>query len=145
MRDLPNRKRRRFKTLDAAAQRMREVNNRLSDEQARHLALHGTNRDEDGMYAWKFDSYVNAMSPYPSRAETTVNVWSLITCPALLIGGGDSKAPDVEKDGRLQAFRNAQARTIPNAGHHVHHDQLEYLLQVVREFLGRSDTHRRLS
>lgn len=136
MRDLPNRKRRRFKTLDAAAQRMREVNNRLSGEQARHLALHGTNRDEDGMYAWKFDSYVNAMSPYPSRAETTLNVWNLITCPALLIGGEDSNAPDVEKDERLQAFRNAQARTIPNAGHHVHHDQLEYLLQVIREFLG---------
>ena len=136
MRDLPNRERRRFKTLDAAAQRMREVNNCLSGEQARHLALHGTNRDEDGMYAWKFDSYVDAMSPYPSRAETTLNVWNLITCPALLIGGEDSNAPDVEKDERLQAFRNAQARTIPNAGHHVHHDQLEYLLQVIREFLG---------
>ena len=136
MRDLPNRKRRRFKTLDAAAQRMREVNTRLSDEQARHLTLHGTNRDEDGMYSWKFDSYVNAMSPYPSRPESTLDVWSLITCPVLLISGGDSNAPDLEKDERLQAFRNAQARTIPIAGHHVHHDQLEYLLQVVREFLG---------
>ena len=65
-----------------------------------------------------------------------MNVWNLITCPALLIGGEDSNAPDVEKDERLQAFRNAQTRTILNAGHHVHHDQLEYLLQVVREFLG---------
>ena len=136
MRNLASQQRRRYKTLDEAAQRMREVNTRLSDEQARHLALHGTNRDEDGMYSWKFDSYVNAMSPYPSRPESTLDVWSLITCPVLLIRGGDSKAPDVEKDGRLQAFRNAQARTIPNAGHHVHHDQLGYLVQVVREFLG---------
>ena len=86
--------------------------------------------------SWKLDSYVNAMSPYPSRTETTLNVWNLITCPALLVRGGDSKAPDLEKDERLQAFSNAQARTIPNAGHHVHHDQLEYLVQVVREFLG---------
>ena len=87
------------------------------------------------MYTWKFDSYVNAMSPYPSRAESTLDVWSLITCPALLIRGGDSNAPNLEKDERLQAFRNAQARTIPNAGHQVHHDKLEYLLQVLREFL----------
>jgi len=136
MRNLATQQRRRYKTLDEVAQRMREVNVRLSDEQARHLALHGTNRDEDGMYTWKFDSYVNAMSPYPSRAESTLDVWSLITCPALLIRGGDSNAPDPEKDERLQAFRNAQARTIPNAGHRVHHDKLEHLLQVVREFLG---------
>ena len=135
MRDLPNRKRRRFKTLDAAAQRMREVNNRLSDEQARHLALHGTNRDEDDMYSWKFDSYVNAMSPYPSRAESTLDIWSLITCPALLIRGGDSNVPDLETDERLQSFQNAQTKTIPNAGHRVHHDQLEHLLQVIRGFL----------
>ena len=140
MRKLASQQRRRYKTLDEVAQRMREVNVRLSDEQARHLALHGTNLDEDGMYTWKFDSYVNAMSPYPSRAESTLDVWRLITCPALLIRGGDSKAPDLEKDERLQAFRNAQTRTIPNAGHRVHHDKLEYLLQVVREFLGRSDT-----
>ena len=140
MRKLASQQRRRYKTPDEAAQRMREVNTRLSDEQARHLALHGTNRDEDGMYSWKFDGYVHAMFPYPSRAESTLDVWSLITCPALLIRGGDSNAPDLEKDERLQAFQNAQARTIPNAGHWVHHDQLEYLLQVVREFLGRSDT-----
>ena len=135
MRNLATQQRRRYKTLDEVAQRMREVNVRLSDEQARHLALHGTNRDEDGMYTWKFDSYVNAMSPYPSRAESTLDVWSLITCPALLIRGGDSNAPDLEQDERLQAFQNAQARTIPNAGHQVHHDKLEYLLRVLREFL----------
>jgi len=88
------------------------------------------------MYAWKFDSYVNAMSPYSSRAETTLNVWKLITCPALLIGGEESNAPDIEKDEKLQVFRNAQVRTTPNAGRHVHHDQLEYVLQVIREFLG---------
>ena len=135
MRNLAKRKRRRYTTLNEAAQRMREVNTRLSDEQAHHLAFHGTNRDEDGMYVWKFDSYVNARSPYPSRAESTLDIWSLITCPALLIRGGDSNVPDLETDERLQSFQNAQTKTIPNAGHRVHHDQLEHLLQVVQGFL----------
>jgi pimeloyl-ACP methyl ester carboxylesterase len=136
MRHLAGQQRRRYRSLDEVARRMREVNGRLSHEQALHLALHGTNLDEDGLYSWKFDSYVNAVSPYPSRAESTLDVWSRITCPALLIRGADSSAPDLETDDRLQAFRIAQARTIPGAGHRVHHEQLERLLQVVREFLG---------
>jgi pimeloyl-ACP methyl ester carboxylesterase len=140
MRNLAGRQPRRYKTLDEAAQRLREVNARLSQEQAGHLALHGTKRNEDGTYAWKFDAYVNAMSAYPSRVEDTRDVWSRITCPVLLIRGADSKVPAPEKDDRIRAFLNAQTPTVPNAGHWVHQDQPEDFLEVVREFLDRPDT-----
>ncbi|MGH7960405.1 MAG: alpha/beta fold hydrolase [Candidatus Binatia bacterium] len=136
MRALAGRDPRRYKTLDEAVQRMREANPRLSPEQAYHLTVYGTNRNEDGTYVWKFDNYVRVLSPYLFNLADAQQIWSRITCPTLLIRGGDSWAPDPEKEPRGKAFRNATIATIPNAGHWVHHDQLEDFLRVVREFLG---------
>ena len=41
---------RRYESLDAAWRRMHEENPHLSREQARHLTVHGVNRNEDGTY-----------------------------------------------------------------------------------------------
>ncbi len=138
MRDLAGRQPRRYKTLDEAVKRMQEANTHLSEEQAYHLTLYGTNRNEDGTYTWKFDNYVRARSPYRFNVEDASDIWGRIICPTLLIRGAESWASDPDKDGRAKAFRNAQAVnvvTIPNAGHWVHHDQLDHFLRVVKEFL----------
>ena len=68
------------------------------------------------MYAWKFDSYVNAMSPYPSRPESTLDVWSLITCPVLLISGGDSNAPTWRKMNGARRFGMPRPGRSPTPG-----------------------------
>lgn len=136
MRELAGRLPRRYKTLAEAVGRMREANPRLTEEQAYHLTLHGTNRNEDGTYSWKFDNYVRAQSPYRFNVDDAWEIWGRITCPTLLVRGGESWASDPEKDGRAKAFRRATVVTIPNAGHWVHHDQLEHFLQAVRDFLG---------
>lgn len=133
---LASRQPRRYKTLDEAVQRTREAHPRLTQEQAYHLTFHGTNRNEDGTYTWKFDNFVRARSAYPFRVEETVELWSRITCPTLLLNGGGSFVTRVEHDERLRAFRNAQVQTVPKANHWVHHDQLEGFLRVVRGFLG---------
>jgi pimeloyl-ACP methyl ester carboxylesterase len=62
-------------------------------------------------------------------------LWSQIQCPVLLVRGTESWASDPEKDGRATAFRNYRLVNIENAGHWVHHDQLEVFLRIVREFL----------
>jgi pimeloyl-ACP methyl ester carboxylesterase len=51
------------------------------------------------------------------------------------IRGAASHASDPERDGRASAFRNRHVVTIANAGHWVHHDQLEAFLRVVEPFL----------
>ena len=135
MRDLAGRLPRRYQTLDEAIKRMREANTHLSEEQAYHLTIHGTHRNEDGTYTWKFDNYVRAHSPYRFNVEDAWDIWGRITCQTLLIRGAESWASDPEKDGRAKAFCNAQVVTIPNAGHWVHHDQLDHFLRVVSEFL----------
>lgn len=135
MRELASRQPRRYPTREAAAARMREVNAFLSEEQARHLTIHGVNRNEDGTFSWKFDNYVRANTPYRFDAEDMRALWGRIECPTLLVRGGDSWASDPEKDGRIEPFRHARAVTIPGAGHWVHHDRLDEFLRVVREFL----------
>jgi pimeloyl-ACP methyl ester carboxylesterase len=125
----------RYKSLDEAYARMREANPQLSLERARHLTIHGSYRDEDGTYLWKFDNYVRAASPYLFNMREARELWSQITCPVLLIRGTESWASDPNKDGRANAFHDATVVNIEGAGHWVHHDQLDEFLQVVREFL----------
>ncbi len=125
----------RYKSLDEAVQRMRDANPQLSPEQARHLTVHGSYRDEDGTYLWKFDNYVRAASPYLFNMNEARELWSRITCPTLLVRGCDSWASDPEKDGRATAFADYKLINIEKAGHWVHHDQLDLFLKAVQEFL----------
>jgi pimeloyl-ACP methyl ester carboxylesterase len=135
MRAFAGRRTHRYATLSEAVQRMRAANPRLNETMASHLTLHGTNRHEDGTYTWKFDNYVRASSPYDFNMADAREIWERITCPTLLIRGAASHASDPERDGRASAFYNRQVVTIANAGHWVHHDQLEAFLQVVEAFL----------
>jgi pimeloyl-ACP methyl ester carboxylesterase len=135
MRKLASRQPRRYPSIEAAAGRMREENAFLSEEQARHLTIHGVARNEDGTYSWKFDNYVRALSPYRFDVEEMRTLWGRISCPTLLIRGTESWASDPGKDGRLSAFHSARVVNVEGAGHWVHHDRLPEFLRVVREFL----------
>jgi pimeloyl-ACP methyl ester carboxylesterase len=135
MRELAARQPRRYPSIEAAAARMREENPFLSEEQARHLTVHGVNRNEDGTFSWKFDNYVRSFAPYRFDVDDMRALWTRIECPTLLVRGADSWASDPVKDGRIEPFRNARAITIPKAGHWVHHDQLDAFLAAVRGFL----------
>jgi pimeloyl-ACP methyl ester carboxylesterase len=135
MQGLARRHPRRYASLDEAVARMREANPRLTAEQARHLTIHGCYRDEDGTYLWKFDNYVRAASPYLFNMRDARELWGNITCPVLLFRGTESWASDPEKDGRATAFKSYRLINVPDAGHWVHHDQLETFLRETRRFL----------
>ena len=126
-----------FPNLDAAAARMKEANPFLSDEVARHLTLHGTNWNSDGSIIWKFDNYARAIPPYGHHMEDAVELFGKITSPVLLFWGLESFAPPPHSDPRVQAIRDCRLVEVPNAGHWVHHDQLDLFLRETGEFLGR--------
>jgi len=134
-RKLAGRMPRRYPTIEEAVVRMQQANPRLSDEQAWHLTVHGTNQNEDGSFSWKFDNYVRGFSPYLFNMGEAQNLWSRIERPVLLMRGDESFAGDPEKDGRAQNFPDARAVTVEKAGHWVHHDQLEVCLGHIRGFL----------
>src|SRR5204863_109675 len=134
MQGLARRHPRRYASLAEAVIRMRDANPRLTAEQAEHLTRSGVIRQEDGTYAWKFDNFVRAVSPYLFNLDDAREIWSHITCPVLLVRGDESWAPDPEADGRAKVFRNADIMTIARAGHWVHHDQLEGYDAIERGF-----------
>jgi len=135
MQQMDRRQPRRYATLDQAVGRMQEANPHLTPELARHLTLHGTRRNEDGTYSWKFDNYVRIRSPYEFNIEDARVIWNQIRCPVLLMRGAESWTGDPEEDDRASAFHDYRSVLIENAGHWVHHDQLDRFLEVVSEFL----------
>lgn len=134
-RNISGRTPRRYPSLDEAFQRMQEENPHLRPEQARHLTIHGANQNEDGTYSWKFDNYVRAWPPFGLPNDEVHKLWSSITCPTMLVRGTESWASDPSVDGRAKHFQNATVENVENAGHWVHHDQLEVFMGLVEGFL----------
>lgn len=135
MHEMERRQPRRYTSVEDATRRMMEANPHLSPELAHHLTLKGTRRNDDSTLSWKFDNYVRIRSPYEFNLEDAQDLWSRIRAPVLLIKGTESWAPDPEKSGRAAAIQNYQSVIIRDAGHWVHHDQLDRFLDVVEEFL----------
>ena len=135
LRQLSGRIPKRYPTLEDAFQRMQQANPHLTEEQARHLTIHGSNQNEDGTYSWKFDNYMRAWSPIGLTARQTYALYRRISCPTLLVHGAESWASDPAEDGRLDYFQDACSVGVDNAGHWVHHDQLENFLTITNRFL----------
>jgi pimeloyl-ACP methyl ester carboxylesterase len=125
-----------YRTIAEAAERMSAHNKRLTPEQALHLASQGVKRNADGGYSWKFDEYQKARAPYRLSPDDHITLWSRITCPTLLLRGNESFLPDPATAGVLAHFRQAHLVTITGAGHWLHHDKLDEVLDVLRPFLG---------
>ena len=127
---------RKYPSIEAAYARMKEENAFLTDEQARHLTIHGASRNEDGTFSWKFDPYFNNWPFEDVPQERTDELWRAITCPMLLLYGADSWASNPERDGRLQTFtNNPRVIEFENAGHWLHHDQFDRFMAEIRAFL----------
>lgn len=135
MHEMERRKPRRYGTREEATKRMIEANPHLTAEMARHLTLHGTRMNEDGTFSWKFDNYVRIRSPYQFNLEDAMDIWGQIVAPTLLIKGAESWAPDPEKSGRVSSIRDRRTVVIEDAGHWVHHDQLDAVMDVILGFL----------
>jgi pimeloyl-ACP methyl ester carboxylesterase len=127
---------RKYATLRDAYQRMKEENTFLTDEQARHLTIHGASRNEDGTWTWKFDNYLNVWSATDLPTDQIVALWEAITCPMLLLWGRNSFASSPAGDGRLDHFPSARLVEYEDAGHWLHHDQFDRFMSDVKGFLG---------
>ncbi|WP_422061264.1 alpha/beta fold hydrolase [Sphingopyxis sp.] len=126
---------RRYATLDDALARMAAENAYLTPEQARHLTIHGINRNEDGSWSWKFDNYLNVWPIVDLPQADIEALWRAITCPTLLLYGADSWASNPEGDGRLEHFNTAKVIEFENAGHWLHHDQFDRFMSTLEAFL----------
>lgn len=135
LRKLSSRLVKKYETLEEAFQRMQNENPHLSEEQARHLTIHGSTQNEDGTFSWKFDNYVRTFPPTGIPFDEQWDMFGRITCPTLLVRGLESWASDPTKDGRIDNFNiKVDVAAFEDAGHWVHHDQLEPFVERARAF-----------
>lgn len=125
----------RYPTLESAHLRMKAMNGFLTEEQALHLTRHGTRRNEDGTWSWKFDNCLNVWPASDISYAEKTRLWELIACPVLLLYGADSFASNPAQDGRLRHFSNARLIEYENAGHWLHHDRFDRFINDVKAFL----------
>jgi pimeloyl-ACP methyl ester carboxylesterase len=134
---IAERKIRQLPAIADGAARMSGRNRRLTPEQALHLATHALKQNPEGGYSWKFDPYLRARAPYRLSLQDHAALWSRIQCPTLLLSGSESFLPDPETAGVLGNFRNAELVKIEGAGHWLHHDKADEVLDILRAFLER--------
>ncbi|MFT5889493.1 MAG: pimeloyl-ACP methyl ester carboxylesterase [Zhongshania sp.] len=125
----------RYPCIEDAIQRMHDENKHLSAEQARHLTIHGASQNEDGTYSWKFDNYCRRMAPMDIGEAQLCELITEIQCPTFLAWGTETFVSDPVKDGRFEYFNNAKIEYYKDAGHWLHHDQLDNFLSDVRAFI----------
>jgi pimeloyl-ACP methyl ester carboxylesterase len=136
---LEDRKPRRYGAIEEAAAQMRAHNARLTPELAQHLAAFGVRRNEDGTYSWKFDPRQRAMAPHRLLPEDHVSLWRRITCPTLLINAEESFLQGSRTAGLADYFQDVRIETIAGAGHWLHHEKPDDVLDSIRRFLGLVD------
>lgn len=125
----------RYADLESATARMKEANAFLSDEQARHLTIHGIAQNEDGTYTWRYDPHFWVWPPYDLADDDIRHLWTQITCPTLLLYGADSWASNPAEDGRSAYFSTAEVKLYQDAGHWLHHDQFDLFMSDLKSFL----------
>ena len=128
-----------YPTFAAAVARMREANPFLSEEVAEHLTLHGTNWNADGSLVWKFDNYTRVIHPFGLDLHEAVQLLERIECPTQLFWGMQSFARDPDVDPQAAAIRNKRIVKVDQAGHWLHHDQLELFLRETKSFLAANE------
>jgi pimeloyl-ACP methyl ester carboxylesterase len=124
-----------YPNLESAVARMQEVNPHLPHEIAEHLTRHGTNWNSDGSLTWKFDNYLRFFSPYGTNKQDLTDILSNITCPALLFWGRESFFSNPEESGLAQTIKDYRLVAVEQAGHWLHHDQLDLFLAETTKFL----------
>lgn len=138
-RGLEGREPRVYPTFASVVERVHEANRRLSPEMAEHLARWAA-RSVDGGYVWKYDPWLYARTPTEVRRPELPAFWARITCPVLHVVGEVSPMGRDRFEGRPAEayFPDARLVRVPDAGHYVHHDNLEGFDAALLAFLGAS-------
>lgn len=124
---------RRFASMDECVARMASANSHLSAAQARYLAEHGARRF-DNAYGWKYDPAVGNLLP-EDFAFHLADYWREISAETLLCWGPNGWTTNPSTDGTAACFRNHQSAVFENAGHWIHHDQLDDFVAALQAFL----------
>jgi len=123
-----------YSDLAAAEERVREANPRLPESFTPHLTEYAARPvgGDEGGYVWKYDWWVNGRTSMEIRRDELPRFWEAITCPVLLLFARETRVNQRTDAGTF--IKNSRTAYIEDAGHWLHHDQLEATLAQVKPF-----------
>jgi pimeloyl-ACP methyl ester carboxylesterase len=124
-----------YPSLQAAAERLRQLDPQCSEEKALFLAEKTTNETPQG-FVFKHDPLHVTRGPYPFRVDGAKEFWKRITCPILMVEGKDSvflEIPGVDE--RYASFPAHQRVQIEKAGHMMIRHAPEEVARLISSFL----------
>jgi pimeloyl-ACP methyl ester carboxylesterase len=130
-----------YASFDELASRLQQGNPRLPRERALFLAQHWGAATPDGRVALRSDPAHKRVNPILYRIEEAEACWRRVTAPMLWLEGTESQSlkwlrlDTAAYDARKRCFTALTERTIPDAGHMLHHDQPARLASAIEEFL----------
>jgi len=130
-----------YASFEELAARLQEGNPRLLRDRALYLAQHWGAATPDGRVALRSDPAHKRVNPVLYRIEEAEACWRKVAAPMLWVEGAESESlkwlrlDAAAYAARKRCFATLVARTIPGAGHMLHHDQPRELAATIEEFL----------
>jgi esterase len=130
-------------TIEAIIEKALQFNPRRDPKILRRSLMHALRQQPDGTWRWKYDRRrFQVLDQEKHRAERAAlgDGLSRITCPTLIVRGGESDV-FAEEDGIKLAARLPDGKfvTVPKAGHTVQGDNPKDLVAELRRFLTKAN------
>jgi esterase len=130
-------------TIEAIIEKALEFNPRRDPKILRRSLMHALRQQPDGTWKWKYDTRrFQALDQEKQRAARAAlaDGLSRITCPTLIVRGGESDVFHEEDGIRLaQRLPDGKFVTVPRAGHTVQGDNPKDLVAELRRFLTKAN------
>lgn len=132
-----------YDSFEAIIDRRRRLSPRIPDESLSAGTRHGTVRTDEG-WTWSADPRLaGRFYPWDTRYDRPVDVyrlWSGISCPVLLLSGGQAEAEHLtpNRDAAWKAEKllpNIVHRHFPQCGHYIHHEDPDGATAAILDFL----------
>jgi len=114
------------------------INVRLPRPFLEHLVDHGT-REVEGGYVWKWDPAFRTGVPDGFSLELILAQYRHVTAPTLVLVSSEEDAwtevHDEEAERRVALLPHGRLTSVPAAGHYVHVEQPDFVVDRITEFL----------
>jgi pimeloyl-ACP methyl ester carboxylesterase len=120
------------------AERRGAINIRLPRSFLDHLVEHGT-REVDGGFVWKWDPRFRTGVPAGFSLELILAQYPHVTSPTLVLVSSEEDAwtevHDDEAERRTALLADGRLESVPGAGHYVHVEQPDFVVDRITRFL----------
>jgi pimeloyl-ACP methyl ester carboxylesterase len=130
---------REYASIEEMADKRKAINTRLPLEWCVHLARHGSRPGPGGGLIWKSDPLMRLGSPQPFGHDFLQAQIADVRCPVLVLTGSEPDqwsglAEDIRAE-RLDVIGDAQHHEVADAGHYVHIERPDAVLEHLARFL----------